>query len=188
MHKFQLALEDCGLVDLGYKGDTFTRRNRSHKKEKYIRERLDRAVANSAWRSLFSLVEVINGDPRHSDHRPVIIKLDGSCTEEVQNCQNRCFKFEARWLQEESCEDLVKKAWDEVFLLGATEVKDGLKGVAGVLTDWNRNVLGDLEKCIKRLKKEPTAWLRAPVTDQFVHKEQKDLNWKQSPYGLAEIR
>jgi hypothetical protein len=47
MHKFQLALEDCGPVDLGYKGDTFTWRNHSHKKGKYIRERLDRAVANS---------------------------------------------------------------------------------------------------------------------------------------------
>jgi hypothetical protein len=141
---------------------------------------------------LFPLVEVINGDPRHSDHRPVVIKLDGSCTEEVQNCQNRCFKFEARWLQEESREDLVKKGWNEAFLLlGATEVKDGLKGVAGVLTDWNRNVLGDLEKRIKRLKKELAAWIRAPVTDQSVHKEQvvryrlekleeqKDLYWKQ---------
>jgi hypothetical protein len=62
IHKFQLALEDCGLVDLGYKGDTFTWRNHNHKKEKYIRDRLDREVVNSAW-SLFPLVEVINGDP-----------------------------------------------------------------------------------------------------------------------------
>jgi hypothetical protein len=89
----------------------------------------------------------------------------------VQNCHNRCFKFEARWLQEESCEDLVKKSWDEAFLLGATEVKDGLKGVAGVLTDWNQNVLGDLAKRIKGLK-ELAAWLRDPVMDQSMHKEQ----------------
>jgi hypothetical protein len=60
-----------------------------------------------------------------------------------------------------------------------------------LITEWNRNVLGDLEKRIKRLKKELSAWLRAPVTDQSVHKEQvvryrlekleeqKDLYWKQ---------
>jgi hypothetical protein len=41
----------------------------------YIRERLDRAVANSTWRNNFPLVKVINGDPRHSDHRPVIIDV-----------------------------------------------------------------------------------------------------------------
>jgi hypothetical protein len=63
MNKFRLALEDCGLMDLGYKGDTFTWRNHSQRKEKYIRERLDRAVANTAWRSVFPLAEVTNGDP-----------------------------------------------------------------------------------------------------------------------------
>jgi hypothetical protein len=31
MNKFRLALEDCGLMDLGYKGDTFTWRNHSQR-------------------------------------------------------------------------------------------------------------------------------------------------------------
>lgn len=41
------ALEECSLTDLGFIGDTFTWRNNSHSKESYIRERLDRAVADN---------------------------------------------------------------------------------------------------------------------------------------------
>jgi hypothetical protein len=39
----------------------------------HIRERLDRAVAKSTWHDRFPLVKVRNGDPYHSDHRPVVI-------------------------------------------------------------------------------------------------------------------
>jgi hypothetical protein len=45
MDKFQEALEDSGLDDLGYSGDTFTCRNNCHTAVGYIRERLDRAWA-----------------------------------------------------------------------------------------------------------------------------------------------
>jgi exonuclease III len=47
MQAFSNALNDCGLDDLGYTGDLFTwRRGR-------LRERLDRAAANSAWADMF---------------------------------------------------------------------------------------------------------------------------------------
>jgi hypothetical protein len=46
MDKFKEALDDYGLHDLGFEGDVFTWRNNSHISEHYIRERLDRAVAD----------------------------------------------------------------------------------------------------------------------------------------------
>jgi hypothetical protein len=93
--------------------------------------------------------------------------LNGRYADSAQNEQGNCFRFEARWLQEEACDDLVKKAWGEAFMSGATDVKEGLKGVAGVLSDWNRNVLGDLEKRIKKLK-ELAVWLEAPDDDESI--------------------
>lgn len=161
MDRFRVVLDECGMDDLGFKGDTFTWRNHSHRRERYIRERLDRAVANVAWRSLFPLVEVINGDPRHLDHRPVMIRLDGGATPSDGAPPRNNFKFEARWLQEDGCADLVQKAWLEAFDTGAVNVSEGLGEVAGVLADWNRNVLGDLEKRIKKMKKELGACLKA---------------------------
>lgn len=73
MDNFKETLKECELTDLGFEGDMFTWRNNSRTKEGYIRERLDRAIANSSWRNRFSEGKVINGDPYHSDHRPIII-------------------------------------------------------------------------------------------------------------------
>jgi hypothetical protein len=47
---------------LGFVGDVFTWRNHHHRAEGYIKERLDRAVANIEWRGLFPLIRVVNGD------------------------------------------------------------------------------------------------------------------------------
>jgi exonuclease III len=73
MDQFREALEECELADLGFVGDPFTWRNNTHTSKLYIKERLDRAVANKDWTLKFSLYHIINGEPRHSDHRPVIV-------------------------------------------------------------------------------------------------------------------
>lgn len=70
---FREALEDCELSDLGFEGDPFTWRNNGHTAASYIRERIDRAIANEEWTAHFPQYQVINGEPRHSDHRPVIV-------------------------------------------------------------------------------------------------------------------
>ena len=97
---FRQALVDCDLHDIGYKGDIFTWRNHHHRADRYVKERLDRAVANSEWRNHFPLVRVINGDPRHSDHRPIIVELGGR-EKEWRRPMEIMKKFEARWLEEE---------------------------------------------------------------------------------------
>jgi hypothetical protein len=63
MDQFRNALDECGLTDLGYSDDTFTWCNHSHCEGGYIRERLDRAVANLEWHSLFPTFEVLNEEP-----------------------------------------------------------------------------------------------------------------------------
>jgi hypothetical protein len=46
------ALDECYLKDLGYKGSMHTWTNGRHD-ENFIKERLDRAVANIEWTALF---------------------------------------------------------------------------------------------------------------------------------------
>jgi exonuclease III len=73
MDRFRETLEHCRLKDMGYESDTFTWRNDNHVAENYIRERLDRVVANHQCKAHFPAARVINGDPHHSDHHPLII-------------------------------------------------------------------------------------------------------------------
>lgn len=103
MYKFKVALEDCGLQDLGFMGDVFTWLNHSHTAGRYIRKRLDRAVASQGWRDRYPAVTVINGDPRHLDHRPVIIDTHGLQERRHGSARSMGPHFEARWLEEEGC-------------------------------------------------------------------------------------
>jgi hypothetical protein len=78
--------------------------------EHYIKERLDRAVATEEWCAYFPYYKVINGDPRHSDHRPIIIHVERGHTPTQRKTVNGPFRFEAKWLEEENCEEVVRNA------------------------------------------------------------------------------
>ncbi|KAE8815159.1 Elongation factor 1-alpha [Hordeum vulgare] len=77
MDQFRDALESCGLNDLGYCGDKFTWRNHCRDVDGYICERLDRAMGNSEWAAKFPTFKVTNGNPRRSDHRPILVDTQG---------------------------------------------------------------------------------------------------------------
>jgi exonuclease III len=134
MDKFKSALEDCGLEDLGYVGDTFTWRNHAHAADRYIRERLDRAVASESWKLRFPAYKVINGEPRHSDHRPIIVDTQGARCVRRSSARSSGPRFEARWLQEEGCKEIVENAWAREIGTNGREVSRALKGVLGDLS------------------------------------------------------
>lgn len=153
MDAFKEALDDCEMSDLGFSGDPFTWWNNSHDDRSYVRERLDRAMADGAWRSRFPAFKVTNGDPKHLDHRPVIMETDGGGAGFRSGGRgSHSFRFEAGWVQEEQCGETVKNAWELATEVGGS-VMEAIKGVATNLHDWSRNVLGDLEKRIKRVRK-----------------------------------
>jgi hypothetical protein len=154
MDAFRRCLEECELNDLGFLGDPFTWRNNWHNVQGYVRERLDRAVANVAWRCMFPLYKIINGDPRRSDHRPIIAKLNGQAMVDRDRRSPRTFRFEARWLQEEQCDEVVTNAWNQAFEDGATTVGEAVERIGGCLMEWDREVLGELKQRIKKAKKD----------------------------------
>ena len=152
MDRFREAIEFCELHDLGFEGDIFTWRNHHSKVEGYVRECLDRALANDSWRQKFSTVVVHNGDPRHSDHRPVIVTTLRLLERGAGGV--RSFAFEAGWLVEERCEEVVKEGWEQGVAEGLTMVHNLVKKVSGGLNSWSSNVLGAWEKQRKKLKTE----------------------------------
>lgn len=99
-------------------------------------------------------------------------------------------RFEARWLEEDGCRDIIKNAWEAGGSLN-NKVLGAVNGVMRELMTWNRNVLGDLEKRISRLKKELEVVRRRRVDEEQVRREemlhfklsrledQRELYWKQ---------
>ncbi|WVZ57425.1 hypothetical protein U9M48_007811 [Paspalum notatum var. saurae] len=196
MQRFQKALEDCNLVDLGFVGDVFTWRNHHHRADRYIKERLDRAVACAEWRRLFPLVQVVNGDPRHSDHRPLIVECGDREPAELFRLRNISPKFEAKWLEEDECNERVLRAWSEAIKSGCTEMLEIQKNILGDLHDWDKSVLGELERRINNTKKELDRYRRARLSQENVNREhvlrfkldrlleQHNTYWKQRAHSL----
>lgn len=72
MTQFKEALEDCQLSDLGFKGSKFTWTN-YRQDGSFIKECLDRAIANLGWCILNKRVEVNILAARSSNHKPMFI-------------------------------------------------------------------------------------------------------------------
>jgi hypothetical protein len=172
-------------------GDPFTWRNNHHVVGSYIRERLDRAVANNTWRNNFPLVKVTNGDPRHSDHRPVIVDVGDRDFRRSGSSMKVLKKFEARWLEEEECSKIVEQAWKVAMEKGKTCVMDLQGEVLEELWVWDKDVLGELERRIKKVKKELESWRQRCISQEQVNQEhllwyklerlqdQLNVHWKQ---------
>jgi hypothetical protein len=172
MEEFRRALEDTGLEDLGFVGDAFTWRNNWHLTVGYVRERLDRAVANVSWRCMFPLYKIINGDPRHSDHRPVVAILNEQSVPISDGPREPSFHFEASWLQEDDCIQVVEEAWNSAFDDGSDSMSAALAKIGRKLWLWDKEVLGELKNRIKKAKKELEKCRRAPINQANVSREQ----------------
>jgi exonuclease III len=74
MEAFQSTLEECRLLDLGYRGQKFTWNN-GREGNDFVKERLDRVVANEEWCEIFLKVDVGIEEELSSDHCPVHVTL-----------------------------------------------------------------------------------------------------------------
>lgn len=129
--------------------------------EGYILERLDRVVASSSWCARFPHYKVVNGNAEQSDHRPVILWVDGSRGQPRRTGGEQAKRFEARWLLEEGCDEMVRSAWERT---NGPSVASRLAVVNQVLHTWSRDVLGDLKKRTRKLKEELERIRREPLS------------------------
>ena len=108
MQNFRDALDHCGFVDLGFSGSEFAWHGR--RRGEWIWERLDRGVANYEWLTRFPTGRVKHLNCFTSDHRPILLSLDGNT--EFQKWRRKPFRFEAMWISDLECKEVVKRAWD----------------------------------------------------------------------------
>jgi hypothetical protein len=87
MKNFSNMVDYCQLLDLGFSGPKFTWCNRQEGVS-FVKERLDRGMANSQWCELFPTQQVSVLAARSSDHAPLFLSLQGSD------------KLRRRWFQE----------------------------------------------------------------------------------------
>ncbi|KAL8158305.1 hypothetical protein AgCh_002851 [Apium graveolens] len=102
------VIEESGLHDLGFSGHRFTW-ERGRGTDQWIQERLDRGLANTAWRNLFPDAEIKVVEVSTSDHLPLFLHLN----KKIYVPKSRRFKFENLWLREKDCKEIVESSWNE---------------------------------------------------------------------------
>uniref|UniRef100_A0A2N9EK22 CCHC-type domain-containing protein n=1 Tax=Fagus sylvatica TaxID=28930 RepID=A0A2N9EK22_FAGSY len=149
MRGFRSALDDCGLVDLRYRGFPFTWcNNRDPPFTTWVR--LDRAVANMEWLHRFPMAQVEHIDVSKSDHKCLWL----SCLPPViTRSKRRPFRFEEIWMTDGGCEETITKAW-EMSKPGTRMFKvwHKLKECKKQLGEWSRKSFGNIKKQIEILQ------------------------------------
>lgn len=107
MEAFQQALEVCELSDLGYRGPKYTWSNYREGGD-FMKERLDRAVANRGWCDIFHDAELVIGAVVWSDHFPLFLTFHNSGG---RHKGRHTFKYEAGWELDGTCRTLIQKTW-----------------------------------------------------------------------------
>ncbi|OMP00911.1 reverse transcriptase [Corchorus capsularis] len=74
--RFNTMVTNCGLLDLGFQGPTYTWTNRRQGRHR-IHERLDRALSNVEWRLRFPEAIVKHLPRFYSDHCPILVQYTG---------------------------------------------------------------------------------------------------------------
>lgn len=133
---FNNMIYACGLMDLAFYGPAFIWCNR-RKGLRKVQERLDRVLADPNWRLLYPEAALIHLPRVHSDHCPILLKLEPGL---YADRSKRPFRFQAMWLSEHGFDDMMGKLFHD---LDGTFVEKEEK-LALALLEWNKSEFGNI--------------------------------------------
>ncbi|KAL8158598.1 hypothetical protein V2J09_000135 [Rumex salicifolius] len=113
----------------------------------FIQERLDLAFANEKWLEKFPNVAVCHLDQCRSDHTPIKIEFDTEVIEDQSRIPHP-YQFEAMWIDDESCPEVVRNAWRNP----CNSMVD--RGILGRLVEWDFKVFGNVNRELKGIREE----------------------------------
>uniref|UniRef100_A0A803MKN4 CCHC-type domain-containing protein n=1 Tax=Chenopodium quinoa TaxID=63459 RepID=A0A803MKN4_CHEQI len=180
------VVSHCQLEDLGFIGHPFTWSN-NRGGEENIQERLDRFLANRAWRDFFQGSFVTHLSKRKSDHLPILLCIkEATPSQKKKKKKKRLYRFEEMWLRDENCADIVSEAWDY-----GGDLCSKIAFTSTRLSAWSREKFGDFVKelnaCKAQMKvltgevqsTEVVAQMRA-LDDRMDELERREeMYWKQ---------
>ncbi|WRX14697.1 Reverse transcriptase domain - like 10 [Theobroma cacao] len=159
MEDFVATLLDCGLIDAGFEGNSYTWTNN------HMFQRLDRVVYNPEWGHCFSSTRVQHLNRDGSDHCPLLI----SCATASQKGPST-FRFLHAWTKHHDFLPFVERSWQvplnssglTAFWIKQQRLKRDLKW-------WNKQIFGDIFEKLKLAELEA---------------EKREMDFQQDPSPL----
>jgi hypothetical protein len=147
MVAFDSFLTNLELIDMPLVGRRFTWLHPNG----VTMSRLDRILISPAWFEVWGAPSVWVLARDVSDHCPLVLKYS------VEDWGPKPFRFNNLWLKNGDFRKLVTKAWEEQHFEGwmGFVLKERLKGIKGVIKDWNRSTFrhskGEKNKLIEAI-------------------------------------
>lgn len=138
MTNFQNALENCCLSGIEHQGDFSTCSNK-HEDNSFMKERLDRALLNHAWASIFKKSYKECVAVRNYDHKLMLIHCSNMHQEYTK--KERLFHYKACWNLKEECIKTIELTWRQLTG-GRTHLEriiHWLNRCIANLTKWNND-------------------------------------------------
>lgn len=153
MDQFRRVLEWGNLTNLGWVGNKFSWCN-GHEENSFIKERLDRVVANPAWLNICTVVRNEVLVSMCLDHSPLLLSLCWGGKDMRGRGKN--FRYELSWDMEEGCKKFIEEEWGkgEAVVGSMNRVQKLLLGCRSALSWWSRNLQKDKVKAMKVLTKQ----------------------------------
>ncbi|KAA3473268.1 reverse transcriptase [Gossypium australe] len=114
--------------------------------ERNIRERIDRGVATNSWLQNFLNYLLRHLPHSFSDHCPLLIEME---VERKGRISSR-FRFESWWVLEETCEEEIRKLWEE----SSGPYLNHMRYLATRLKAWGKNYSSNTRVKYKELNDE----------------------------------
>ncbi|XP_021759151.1 uncharacterized protein LOC110724061 [Chenopodium quinoa] len=143
MDAFRDAIDTCCFRDLGFKGSIYTW-ERGNSMSTYVRERLDRFLADDGWVSLFLDYEARNFPIYSSDHTPIMLTVK---KRDDPVAQGKSFRFEPLWLSREECGEIVDRSWHKSL---AVDINQKFARCGEDLSSWAGKTFNSIKKKNKK--------------------------------------
>ncbi|KAH7849307.1 hypothetical protein Vadar_016040 [Vaccinium darrowii] len=168
IENFQNIISECNLMDLEFKGNSFTWTN-NQSGEANIRERIDRAMANVEWRKKFSKAQVFHDVILGSDHCPLIINL----TLPLKKIP-KLFKFESMWSTHPDCKVIISLEWlNNVPGSMMFKFVQKLKHCRRKLVSWSKEEFGNNKLKLALLRDQLASIQTSPASEALDHQQRQ---------------
>ena len=146
MQGFRDVNDECGFLDLGFRGLPFTWcNNRRGGATTWLR--LDRFMANNEWVMRYSSAVVDHLESTTSDHKPLCLNTQPVT---MPRPRKRLFRFEDMWRMDPTCELAVTKAWvPKTRGSPIDQVRVKIQRCGEELKRWSRLHFGNITKILK---------------------------------------
>ena len=129
---FNNMIRDAGLLQFPAKGNRMSWQGRRNKG--IVKCRLDRALANEDWHTLFPCSYTEYLGMVSSDHRPVVAFLDNK----IQRRRGQ-FRFDKRWLGQEGLLDSIERGWRELSAENSGAFVSKIINCRHEISTWRKN-------------------------------------------------